>query len=82
MATKLPPLLDCKPFKVIGLTEHGKPFQPKDGQPGARYAWGDECGEIWSLASPRGVFVIPDYRPGVVVHVIDGREIQTFDYRP
>lgn len=65
----IPPLFDCKPFKVTGLTKNGKPFEPKYGDPGSRITWDTGAGEVWSLA-PGGVWVIADGEPyGTVVLV-------------
>lgn len=65
---KLPPLLDCRPFRITGLTEAGKPFEPKPFEPGSRIEWEGRTGEVWSLARG-GVFAIADDDLSTVVHV-------------
>lgn len=67
---KLPPLLDCKPFKGPKLLDEGRPFEPADREIGAEITFthhGTEItGQVWSLAIG-GVWVIADqiaYRLG------------------
>jgi hypothetical protein len=60
---RIPPLLDCKPFRGPKLTEDGKPFEPTDREIGAEltfsYDGRDITGQVWSLAVG-GVWVVAD----------------------
>lgn len=62
----IPLTLDCKPFRVTGLTERGKPFYPKENQLGFVRTFATDGGvtlrgQVWSLGPyPKSVWVVAD----------------------
>lgn len=91
MKTKMPPrhgipaLLDCKPLRVTGLTENGKPFEPELGKPGSELTFNHNgqiiTAQVWSNADVVGhVWAVSD---GVAYQVIPnhGSVVRTLSYR-